>query len=107
MGISGDRELLTRCREIVKGIDPTADLILYGSRARGDAEKDSDYDLLILTNGDAGLTREDEFRRALFPLQLEFDAVLTVFLYNRRTWDSALYRAMPFNQNVRREGILL
>ena len=107
MAISGNRELLNRCKEIVKEIDPSADLVLYGSRARGDAERDSDYDLLILTDGEASLGREDEFRRALFPLQLDFNAVLTVFLYARQTWDSALYRAMPFNQNVRREGILL
>jgi uncharacterized protein len=107
MGMGGDRRLLNRCREIVKGLHPSADLILYGSRARGDAATDSDYDLLILIDGEADLKKEDDFRRALFPLQLEFDAVLTVFLYNRQTWDSALYRAMPFNQNVRREGILL
>ena len=107
MAISGDRELLNRCKEIVKEIDPSANIILYGSRARGDAEQDSDYDLLILTDGEACLNREDEFRRALFPLQFDFNAVLTVFLYTRQTWDSPLYRAMPFNQNVRREGILL
>lgn len=107
LAISGDKELLNRCKEIVKRIDPSADLILYGSRARGDAEQDSDYDLLILADREATLEREDAFRRALFPLQLDFDAVLSVFLYNRQTWDSPLYRAMPFNQNVRREGILL
>jgi predicted nucleotidyltransferase len=43
-----ERELLETCRDAVREVVPGAVLILYGSRARGDAGWDSDYDLLIL-----------------------------------------------------------
>lgn len=102
-----EKELLVRCKQAIRAVDPTADVILFGSRARGDADEDSDYDLLILTDGDAGLKREDMFRQALYPLELETGAVLTVMAYNRQTWDTPLYQIMPFSRNVRQDGIVL
>ena len=102
-----EKILLIKSREAIKKIDPFADIILYGSRARGDAEAESDYDLLILTDGEVTLEREDIFRRQLFPIELETGAVLTVILINKKDWGSPLYDAMPFYQNVQRDGVML
>ena len=101
------RDVLLKCRAAVQAIDPRAEVILYGSRARGDAAPDSDYDLLILTDGESGLDREDRFRQSLFPIELETGCVLTVMLVNRSDWNSPLYDSMPFYRNVKREGILV
>lgn len=104
---AAERRLLERCRRLVVQVDPGAEMILYGSRARGEAVAESDYDLLILIDGPASLEHEDLFRRQLYPLELETGAVLTVLLTSRRDWQSPLYTAMPFYQNIRREGISL
>jgi len=100
-----EKDLLIRCRKAVSEIDPLAQVILYGSRARGEARPDSDYDLLILTDGPANLQLEDLFRCQLYPIELETGAVLTLMLTSRQDWQSPLYRAMPLYQNIRREGI--
>jgi predicted nucleotidyltransferase len=102
-----ERIILTRCRNAIKGLDPSVEVILYGSRARCDATPESDYDLLILTERETTLRREDSFRRQLFPIELETGAVLTVILVNRKNWGSALYGAMPFYQNVVKDGVIL
>lgn len=102
-----DRMLLLKCRDAIKNIDTTADVILYGSRARDDAKPESDYDLLIITNGEVTLDKEDVFRKQLFPIELETGYVLTVFLINREDWDSPLYGTMPLYQNIKKDGILL
>lgn len=102
-----EKVLLMRCREAIKGLDPSAEIILYGSRARGDAGSESDYDLLIVTDGDVTIGREDLFRQQLFPIEVETGAVLTVILVGRKEWKSSLYRAMPFYQNIRRDGVVL
>lgn len=105
---SGEEKiLLRRCRIAIERIDPSVEVILYGSRARGDADPDSDYDLLVVTDGEATLSREDVFRRQLFPIELESGEVFTLFLVSRKEWHSALYDAMPFRQNVERDGIVL
>ena len=106
-GAEKEKILLARCRTAIESIEPSAEVILYGSRARGDAEPDSDYDLLILTDGKVDLKREDVFRRQLFPLEIETGAVLTVILVSRKHWNSALYRSMPFYQNIERDGVIL
>lgn len=49
-GSSADVELLQRCKRAVRQVVPDADVILYGSRARGDADEYSDYDILIIAN---------------------------------------------------------
>jgi len=102
-----EKEILTRCRKAVKRIEHSAEIILYGSRARGTSEPESDYDLLILTDGEVTLTREDLFRQQLFPIELETGSVLTVILVGRKNWNSALYKAMPLHQNIERDGVIL
>jgi predicted nucleotidyltransferase len=103
----GEKALLIRCRNAIKDIDPSVEVILYGSRARDDAGPESDYDLLILTDGQVTLKREDDFRRQLFPIELETGAVLTVIMINKKDWNSSLYDAIPLYQNIKREGIVL
>jgi uncharacterized protein len=106
-GSTEARALLAQCREAVWTIVPSAEVILYGSRARGDARTDSDYDLLVLVDGEVDWMLEDQIRQRLYPLELATGAVLTVHAYSRRAWDSPLYRAMPFTQHVERDGIVL
>ena len=106
-GRAEERALLAQCREAVWVIVPSATVILYGSRAHGDTRTDSDYDLLVLINGGVDWRLEDQIRLCLYPLELATGAVLTVHAYSRMTWDSPLYRAMPFTQHIERDGVVL
>ncbi|SMB98485.1 Nucleotidyltransferase domain-containing protein [Thermanaeromonas toyohensis ToBE] len=104
---ASEQQLLERCRELIREVIPGATIILYGSRARGDAGPESDYDLLILTKEPVSWRLEDAIREKLYPLELETGAVLSIAAYSEEEWNSPLYQAMPFSQNVRREGIIL
>ncbi len=102
-----EKTLLVKCSNAIKSIDPNADVILYGSRARGDAVSDSDYDLLILVDGNASLEKEDLIRAQLFPIEIETGCVLTIVTYSRKDWNSSLYKVMPFYQNIEKDGVVL
>lgn len=93
-------------RQYVNAVDPTAEVILYGSRARGDERHDSDWDILILTDEQADLSVERQFRDKLYDLELETGEPLSVFVYSKNDWHSK-QRISPFYQNVTGEGIRL
>lgn len=76
-------------------------------RARGDAGPESDWDLLILVDGPVDDERKTAIRHRLYEVEWDSDEVLTSMIFSREDWDSALYRAMPFHQNVDRDGIPL
>lgn len=91
-------------RNYINAIDPRADEILYGSRARGDERPDSDWDILILTNNVADIVTERKFRNKLYDLELETGEALSVFVYSKDDWQTR-QRITPFFHNVSREGI--
>ena len=93
-------------RTHVSEVDPTAEVILYGSRARGDEHKNSDWDILILTGYQSTPETERKFRNKLYDLELETGESFSVFAYSKHDWQS-IQKITPFYQNVSREGIRL
>ncbi len=90
----------------ISGIDPTAQVILYGSRSRGDARIDSDWDILILTDYPVDLVKETEFRDHLYELEIQTGEPLSVFVYSKQEWFTTQH-ITPFFENVTSEGIRL
>ena len=93
-------------RRTIDSIDPKAEVILYGSRARGDEHSDSDWDILILTDYPVDLKTENEFRDKLYDLELETGEPLSIFIYSKDEW-LRKQRITPFYGNVNKEGISL
>lgn len=91
-------------RNYVNAIDPVADVILYGSRARGDERQDSDWDILILTDYTVNLIIERQFRDKLYDLELETGEAFSVFVYSKNDWQTK-QRITPFYHNVSQEGM--
>jgi len=104
---TADPGLLYRCKAAIRGIIPDADVILYGSRARGDAISDSDYDILVLSDERVNIKMKEDLVSCIYPIELETGEVLTLIAYSRNDWNSPLYRVMPFRVNVEQEGVLL
>jgi len=47
--------ILIKIKESVREVEPESEIMLFGSRARGDERADSDWDLLILVPHSADL----------------------------------------------------
>ncbi|MBM4028315.1 MAG: nucleotidyltransferase domain-containing protein [Planctomycetes bacterium] len=103
-----DRDaLLTQVKEAVLALEPTAQVILYGSRARGDSRTDSDWDFLILLDGPVDDERVDRIRHRLYEIEWESDQVLSSIVRSREQWDNHPLSGTPFHRNVELEGIAL
>ncbi len=94
-------------KEIVRHHAPEAEVILYGSRARGDAQPDSDWDVLILFPEKPDKSKELAIRRALYTFEWEIDEIITVMCRSKLNWHSPRMRITPFYQTVTREGVAL
>ena len=64
--------IFKRIKETIFKTDPTAQAYLYGSRARGTAKKDSDWDILILIDQEKNyLIEEKKFRHNLYDIEID------------------------------------
>ena len=90
-------------------VDPTAEVILYGSEARGDAQEHSDIDLLILVEKEK-VTNQDIINIAypLYELEAVFNYQVNInpLVYSRNQWYSRPFRT-PFYIHVMNEGVKL
>lgn len=98
---------LTSIRNLARKVAPQrSNAILYGSRARGTAHKDSDWDILWILDKDV-LTQKD-YDTVSYPMVLlgcELNEEINPILYTAKEWQS--YNSTPFYENVVRDGINL
>ncbi len=83
-----------------------ASAYLYGSRARGDAGVNSDWDILIVT--DDSLSASDAFEKFAFPfteIGWRLGEQITPLLYTRSEWEAE--RNTSFYHNVQNDSIRL
>lgn len=86
--------------------DPTARVILYGSRARGDERADSDWDVVIIVDRErADFSTFLSLGNPLYDLADEQGVEINPVIYTTRQWDEA--NPSLFKHNVLTEGIVL
>ena len=100
-------ELLECVKQAVHEVEPEADIVLYGSRARGDAHAESDWDFLILLDGEVDDARTDAIRHRLYEIEWDGGEVLCSMVRNRQEWDSSVQQVTPFAKILREQGIHL
>ena len=98
-------EILRKVKEAVLQLETSADVILYGSRARDDYREYSDWDFLILLVGMIDTKRTDRIRCALYEIELDTDQIISSIVRSREEWDSPRYSVVPLHRNIEREGI--
>ena len=83
-------------------------VILYGSYARGDYEKNSDIDIMILTDfNDKELVEyRMKIRDLACDLELENDVIISPLVRNIDKYNNRI-DIIPFYMNVQKEGVVL
>jgi predicted nucleotidyltransferase len=99
-----DSDIIKRIKAGIKIIDPKAQVIIFGSRARGDAKIESDWDILILTNYPVSTEIERSFRNNLFDIEIETGEVFSTFVYQKQIWNTK-HKVTPLYRNIKREGV--
>jgi len=101
------KEILTAIKEKAEAVVPKgAEIILFGSQARGNAHENSDWDILVLL--DKGRISPSDIDEVAFPLRelgWDYGETINTVLYTKEEWNQDV--ASPFYENVTRDGIRL
>ena len=82
------------------------EIILFGSKARGERQQDSDIDILIVLG-----RLSFEIKKAISDLaaqeNIKHNVLISTIRYDAVTWENPVISQSPFGQAVRNEGIWL
>ena len=97
-------EIVSMIGTAVHSAEPTAETILFGSQARGDARSDSDWDIVVSV--DTPQVSNSQFKKLSYDLWvagLDSGVEINPLIYTRQQWDNA--RPTLFKYNVIKDGI--
>lgn len=82
--------------------------ILYGSYARGDYDKNSDIDIMVLTDFDEEeiIEYRKRIRDLACDLEMENDVIISPLLRNINKFEKRV-DVIPFYTNIQKEGVVL
>lgn len=98
-------QILQNIIGIVNKNDPDSEIYLYGSHARGDAKKLSDWDLLILLNRqNISFDVETKYMDEFYELELETGEIISPLIYSKSDW-ILNHSITPLFENIQKEGV--
>ena len=102
-----NRYVLNQIRQVAKDTAPQGSMVLlFGSRATGQARKDSDWDILIvLPKNQLQQADYDQVSYPLVELGWTLGEQINPIVYTKQEWEAN--SITPFYDNVQRDGISL
>jgi predicted nucleotidyltransferase len=79
-------------------------MVIYGSKARGDSHPDSDLDVLLIVRNEADALRRP-LRRLGYDLAVAFNTVPSILAYTQQEWERRKQSGSPFREAVERDAV--
>ena len=99
------KQILQKIIRVVNDNAPDSEVYLYGSQARGDAKRLSDWDLLILLNRQSiPFDIETKFMDEFYEIELETGEIISPLIYSKNDW-TVNHSITPLFENIQKEGV--
>ncbi|MFQ5887350.1 MAG: nucleotidyltransferase domain-containing protein [Candidatus Hydrothermarchaeales archaeon] len=98
------KQFVNRVKE--KYEDSVEEIILFGSYARGEAEEDSDIDILVIWKG-RPIDGWNALESIATDILLDYGILISLKIIAPEDYELMLDLGMPFIKNVREEGVVL
>jgi len=90
---------------ILKNKYPVKQVVLFGSKARGDDVEGSDIDLLILTSRTLHWKEREAVINEIFDIEIEFDVVISILDTALSEWNHGMFSSFPIRESIFHEGV--
>lgn len=97
--------LLTACAAAIRQVAPEAEVILYGSVARGEDTPGSDIDLLVLVPQEVTYELERAISDCIYEIELESGKMTSLKVRRKQAWHAAPLRFTSLHDAIEREGV--
>jgi len=102
-----EREAIWEATRVLKERFPVQEVILFGSKVRGDSDKDSDIDLLLLTDQPLHWKDRHAIVDALFDVEMKHDVVISIVVNTVYDWHDGICTVLPIHAEINREGVTI
>jgi uncharacterized protein len=81
------------------------DCLLYGSAARGEADEESDLDLLIVTTDALTRFKRHEITDIIFEVNLKYGTNFSSLVVDQETWETGIISVLPLRDEILKNGV--
>jgi len=102
---ANDRKAIEAAKHLLVQKYPVELIVLYGSKARGTDDAESDIDLLVLTTRELTWHERNAVTDALYDIQLTHGVVISTLVVPAREWSEGRYSVLPIHDEIERYGV--
>ena len=101
-----NRNIIERIKDSLLQLDEKGQIILFGSRARGNSNLESDWDILFLTSHNVDVNLRKKIAKNILQIELDENIAIQVLPKNKIEWETK-YAITPLYKNIKKEGIAI
>jgi predicted nucleotidyltransferase len=102
---AGDRAAIVAAAKVLRERFPVDSIYLFGSKATGRDDPESDIDLLVLTSRPLGLRERDAVTDILFDIVMHFEVVICTLVVDLDAWQHGAYQVLAIHDEIERDGV--
>ena len=101
-----ERRAIIEAARLLKDRFSAREVILFGSKARGDDDEESDIDLLVLTSQPVSWNERKAINDALFDIELKHGVVISTLIATDVEWNEGTFPVLPIHHEISEHGVI-
>jgi predicted nucleotidyltransferase len=102
-----ERQAIKEAVKMLKRSFPVSNVILFGSKARGEGDEHSDIDFLLITSRSLLWKEEKAIVEMLFDIGMENDVIFSPLFASSDEWDGGIFMLFPVYDEISRDGAIV
>jgi len=100
-----EKRAIAEASRILKKRFPVKEVILFGSKARGDDDEESDIDLMLLTTRSIHWKERHTIIDALFDIGIDHDVIFSILDTTVSEFENGIFSTFPIHEEITRDGV--